>query len=70
MGIIDVLRPGEKLMLSDTRMKLYQECSKRGIGITVMKPYGGGQLLNDHTSPLGRKMSIYQCLQYALDTFS
>ncbi|MBU3157924.1 aldo/keto reductase [Clostridium estertheticum] len=58
---------GEKLTLSDTRMKLYQECSKRGVGITVMKPYGGGQLLNDRTSPLGRKMSIYQCIQYALD---
>lgn len=56
-----------KLELSKIRMKLYQECSKRGVGITVMKPYGGGRLLNDRTSPLGRKMSIYQCIQYALD---
>lgn len=58
---------GGKLTLSETRRKLYQECSKRGVGITVMKPYGGGQLLNDSTSPLGRKMSIYQCIKYALD---
>jgi len=50
---------GEKLTLSDTRMKLYQECSKSGVGITVMKPYGGGKLLNERTSPLGRKMSRY-----------
>jgi predicted aldo/keto reductase-like oxidoreductase len=24
-------------------------------------------LLNERTSPLGRKMTMYQCLQYALD---
>lgn len=56
-----------KLALSHERMELYKECEKQGIGITVMKPYGGGQLLNAKTSPLGRGMTIHQCIQYALD---
>ncbi|AKB27054.1 Oxidoreductase, aldo/keto reductase family [Methanosarcina siciliae T4/M] len=56
-----------KLALSHERMELYRECEKRGIGITVMKPYGGGQLLNAKTSPFGRSMTIPQCIQYALD---
>lgn len=56
-----------KLSLSRERMELYRECEKRGIGITVMKPYGGGQLLNAKTSPFRRAMTIPQCIQYALD---
>lgn len=56
-----------KLALSHERMELYRECEKRGIGITVMKPYGGGQLLNAKTSPFHRGMTIHQCIQYALD---
>lgn len=56
-----------KLKLSHERMNLYRECEKRGIGITVMKPYGGGQLLNEKTSPFRRAMTIPQCIQYALD---
>lgn len=55
------------LSLSQKRVELYQECQKLGIGITVMKPYGGGQLLNEGTSPFGRAMTISQCFQYALD---
>lgn len=56
-----------KLALSKERMELYQKCEKRGIGITVMKPYGGGRLLNPRTSPFHRAMTIHQCIQYALD---
>jgi hypothetical protein len=56
-----------KLALSHERMELYRECEKRGIGVTAMKPYGGGQLLNAKTSPLRRGMTIPQCIQYALD---
>ena len=56
-----------KLALSNKRMELYQKCQKQGIGITVMKPYGGGQLLDSRTSPFGRAMTISQCIQYALD---
>lgn len=49
------------------RVKLYQECEKEGIGIAVMKPFGGGQLLDKKTSPLGHAFTKYQCIQYALD---
>lgn len=56
-----------KLALSKERMELYRECQKRGIGITVMKAFSGGQLLDDNTSPFGKAMTIPQCIQYALD---
>ncbi len=56
-----------KLALSDERAELYRECEKRGVGITVMKPYNGGQLLNAKTSPFHRAMAVSQCIQYALD---
>lgn len=49
------------------RMKLYRRCEAEGIGISVMKPYSGGQLLNDDTSPFGQALTPYQCIQYALD---
>jgi predicted aldo/keto reductase-like oxidoreductase len=52
---------------SRRRYALYDECARRGIGITVMKPYGGGLLLDAKTSPLGQVMTIPQCIQYALD---
>lgn len=56
-----------QLAVSRERSKFYQECEKRGIGIQVMKPYGGGILLDRSTSPFARAMTICQCLQYALD---
>lgn len=55
------------LALNAERMNLYRECQQKGIAITVMKPYGGGQLLDARTSPFGSAMTIPQCLQYALD---
>lgn len=63
----DFVPSNGKLVLSQERRQLYQECEKTGVAITVMKPYGGGRLLNAGTSPLGRAMSIPQCIQYALD---
>lgn len=51
----------------EERSKLYQEAEKEGIGITVMKPFGGGQLLNEKTSPFRRALTKNQCIQYALD---
>lgn len=63
----DFAPEGGKLVISQERRQLYQECEKRGVAITVMKPYGGGRLLNVGTSPFGRAMSIHQCIQYALD---
>lgn len=49
------------------RMDLYRRCGAEGVGISVMKPYSGGQLLDDRTSPFGRALTKIQCLQYALD---
>ena len=49
------------------RMELYRRCEAEGIGITVMKPFSGGQLLDAKTSPFGEALSVYQCIQYALD---
>ena len=49
------------------RMALYQRCEAEGIGISVMKPFSAGQLLNADTSPFGKEITKYQCIQYALD---
>lgn len=52
---------------TDERMKLYRRCEAEGIGISVMKPFSGGQLLDEKTSPFGKALTRYQCIQYALD---
>jgi predicted aldo/keto reductase-like oxidoreductase len=57
----------EQLDVSRKRALFYQECVKLGVGIMVMKPYGGGVLLDSRLSPFGKVMTIPQCLQYALD---
>lgn len=49
------------------RMALYRHCEAEGIGISVMKPFSGGQLLNAESSPFGQALTSYQCIQYALD---
>lgn len=48
------------------RQALYETCQRLGIGITVMKPFGGGDLLSDTLSPAGKALTAYQCLHYAL----
>ncbi|MDO4292965.1 MAG: aldo/keto reductase [Eubacteriales bacterium] len=52
---------------TDERMELYRLCEAKGIGISVMKAFAGGQLLDARTSPFGKALSEYQCIQYALD---
>lgn len=49
------------------RMELYRRCEAAGVGITVMKPFSGGQLLDAKASPFGQALTKYQCIQYALD---
>lgn len=49
------------------RGKMYRECESAGVGISVMKPFGGGQLLDAKTSPFKRALTKTQCIQYALD---
>lgn len=49
------------------RMNLYRRCETEGVGISVMKAFSGGQLLSAKTSPFGKALTEYQCIQYALD---
>lgn len=49
------------------RTKLYQDCEKMGVGISVMKPFAGGQLLDEKLSPFQRALTKNQCIQYVLD---
>lgn len=49
------------------RYALYGRCQREGVGITVMKPFCGGQLLDAAQSPFGVALNRYQCIQYALD---
>ena len=49
------------------RQELYETCQRLGVGITVMKAFGGGDLLSDSLSPAGKALTAFQCLQYALD---
>ena len=51
----------------DERADVYRRCEKLGVGISVMKPFSGGQLLNAKTSPFGKTLTQYQCIRYALD---
>ena len=78
MGIIDILmfsinpgydyRHGEYAYGGvDERMKLYRRCESEGVGISVMKAFSGGQLLNEKTSSFGKALTEFQCIQYALD---
>ncbi len=48
------------------RQQLYEECARRGVGITVMKTLSAGQLLFAHASPFGAPLTVGQCEHYAL----
>ena len=52
--------------MNPLRRELYETCQRLGVGITVMKAFGGGDLLNDQLSPAGKSLTLYQCLHYAL----
>lgn len=49
------------------RSALYRDCQKEGVAISVMKPFGGGQLLSDKLSPFHQALTKNQCIKYALD---
>ena len=51
--------------LDPVREELYETCQRMGVGITVMKVYGGGDLLTDN-SPAGKALTPAQCIHYAL----
>lgn len=48
------------------RQELYEVCQRLGVGITVMKAFGGGDLLDASLSPAGKALTVNQCLHYAL----
>ena len=48
------------------REALYELCSRMGVGITVMKAFGGGDLLSETLSPAGKALTPLQCIHYAL----
>ncbi len=51
----------------DERSDVYRRCEKEGVGISVMKPFSGGQLLDASRSPFGQALTHYQCIRYCLD---
>ena len=78
MGILDMImfsiNPGYDYQKGEyaigsvsDRMALYRRCKKEGVGISVMKAFSAGQLLNAKTSPFKKALTEYQCMQYAID---
>lgn len=55
-----------KLNMDPDREALYELCQSEGVGITVMKAFGGGDLLSESLSPAGKALTPYQCIHYAL----
>jgi len=52
--------------IAPERAALYRECAARGVGLTVMKCYAGGRLLDAARSPFKVALTPIQCLHYAL----
>ena len=63
------LEQGDELGIGSTseRAALFCRCESMGVGISVMKPFHGGKLLDEKTSPFHTAMTRFQCIQYALD---
>ena len=49
------------------RAELFRRCGRDGVGISVMKPFHGGKLLQKNSSPFKTALTKNQCLQYVLD---
>ena len=54
------------LNMDPDRQALYEACQRKGVGITVMKAFGGGDLLDAELSPAGEALTPFQCISYAL----
>ena len=57
---------GELTNMDPERQRLYETCQRLGVGITVMKCFGGGDLLDAKLSPAGAALTGNQCIHYAL----
>ena len=53
--------------MDEKRAELYELCAKTGVAITVMKAFGGGDLLNAKLSLAKVALTPYQCIRYALE---
>lgn len=53
--------------INETRAQLYKTCEAMGVGITSMKTFAAGALLDARKSPFGRAMTVGQCIHYALN---
>ena len=62
----DAAYENQLINMDPDREKLYETCQRLGVGITVMKAFGGGDLLNAELSPAGAAMTVSQCIHYAL----
>lgn len=54
------------LNMDPEREALYETCQRLGVGVTVMKAFGGGDLLRADLSPAGVALTANQCIHYAL----
>ena len=54
------------LGMDPARYSLYTLCEERGVGINVMKCFGGGRLLDAARSPFGVALTTAQCIHYCL----
>ena len=61
----EVYEGGFKNMDPD-RQRLYEMCESMGVGITVMKAFAGGDILDEKLSPAGAALTVPQCISYAL----
>lgn len=63
------LEQGDELGIGTVseRAELFRRCEKEGVGISVMKPFHGGKILDAKTSPFKKELTKFQCIQYALD---
>lgn len=53
--------------IDSIRALLYNTCDQMGVGITVMKTFNGGRLLDEKKSPIHVALTESQCIQYVLD---
>lgn len=52
--------------IDSDRDAFHKLCALKDVGITVMKAFGGGDLLDSNLSPFGVAMTPSQCIHYAL----
>ncbi len=52
--------------IEPARAEFYALCERENVGLTVMKGYAGGRLLDAQKSPFGVALTPVQCIHYAL----